>query len=57
MLHAAAALRDTRQTVANIAFSVGYESESAFTKSFKRFNGTTPGAFRRAHAPALRDAA
>jgi transcriptional regulator GlxA family with amidase domain len=34
-------------TVAGVAAAVGYETESAFTKVFKRHVGETPGAFRR----------
>ncbi|MCK1323598.1 AraC family transcriptional regulator [Bradyrhizobium sp. 156] len=47
MFRAAAAIRSTDQTIAEIAFSVGYESESAFTKAFRRVNAASPGVFRR----------
>jgi AraC-like DNA-binding protein len=44
---AAAKLRDTRQTIAQIAFDVGYESEAAFTRAFRREMGQPPAAWRR----------
>ncbi len=33
--------------ISAIAANVGYETESAFTKVFKRHLGETPGAYRR----------
>jgi AraC-like DNA-binding protein len=33
--------------VAQIAFAVGYESEAAFSRAFKRQCGTSPGRWRR----------
>jgi AraC family transcriptional regulator, alkane utilization regulator len=39
-------LRDTRQTLAEIAAQVGYGSEAAFSKAFKRLLGTSPGSYR-----------
>jgi AraC-like DNA-binding protein len=44
-------LRETRMTISQLAHSVGYESEEAFSRAFKRFNGVTPGAARRSTAP------
>jgi AraC-like DNA-binding protein len=44
---AAGLLRGSRATVASIAQEVGYESEAAFAKAFKRLVGVTPGAWRR----------
>jgi AraC-like DNA-binding protein len=44
---AASKLRDTRQTVAQIAFEVGYESEAAFTRAFRRELGEPPAAWRK----------
>jgi AraC-like DNA-binding protein len=40
-------LRGDRMTLAAIAESVGYSSEIAFSKAFKRHVGVGPGAFRR----------
>ena len=40
-------LRETRQTVAAIALEVGYESEAAFSRAFKRATGDSPAAWRR----------
>ena len=47
MQTASALLRDTAGTVAGIALDVGYESEAAFSRAFKREVGTSPGAWRR----------
>ena len=44
---AANKLRDTRQNIAQIAFDVGYESEAAFTRAFRREMGQPPAAWRR----------
>lgn len=43
-------LRSGRESVARIAEQVGYESEAAFAKAFKREVGVSPGAYRRAAA-------
>ena len=48
MQKAAALLRDGKATLADIADRVGYESEAAFSKAFKRWVGAAPGAYRRA---------
>jgi len=40
-------LRDTDDKVLNIALDVGYESEAAFSRAFKRVAGVSPGAWRR----------
>jgi AraC-like DNA-binding protein len=48
MKKAARMLREGRSTLAAIATSVGYESEAAFSKAFKRAIGSSPGAYRRA---------
>jgi AraC-like DNA-binding protein len=39
-------LRDTTAKVIDVALSVGYESEAAFSRAFKREVGTAPGAWR-----------
>ena len=44
---AAEQLRGRRWSVAQIAFEVGYESEAAFSRAFKRQFGTSPGNWRR----------
>ena len=43
---AAAALRTYPATLVEVATSVGYESEVAFSKAFKRYFGLAPGAYR-----------
>jgi AraC-like DNA-binding protein len=43
-------LRETNRTVATIALEVGYESEAAFSRAFKRLVGTPPAAWRRAQS-------
>jgi AraC-like DNA-binding protein len=40
------ALREDRATVAEIALRLGYGSEAAFSRAFKRFTGLPPGAAR-----------
>jgi len=47
LLLAAERLRDGQQSVAEIGYEVGYESEAAFNRAFKREFGTAPGAFRK----------
>jgi AraC family transcriptional regulator, alkane utilization regulator len=48
MRKAAGLLLDGRTTLAEIADRVGYESEAAFSKTFKRWMGSAPGAYRKA---------
>jgi AraC-like DNA-binding protein len=52
MQAAARLLLETRTSVAAIALEVGYESEAAFTRAFKRLVGAPPGAWRRARGAA-----
>ncbi len=40
------ALREDRNTVAEVALRLGYGSEAAFSRAFKRFTGISPGAVR-----------
>jgi AraC-like DNA-binding protein len=55
MQAAAHLLLDTRATVATIALEVGYDSEAAFARAFKRLLGRPPAAWRRArHAETSR---
>ncbi len=44
---AAGLLRRSRATVASIALDVGYDSEAAFARAFKRLVGQPPAAWRR----------
>jgi AraC-like DNA-binding protein len=52
LARAAELLRASDASLAWIAGEVGYESEFAFSRAFKRHFGEPPGAFRRRHAPA-----
>lgn len=47
-------LREGRDKVARIALDVGYESEAAFARAFKRVVGTPPGAWRAGPSPSSR---
>ena len=49
---AAALLRGTDRSVAEICFSVGLRSVGSFTTSFTRTYGTSPTAYRAAYPPA-----
>jgi AraC-like DNA-binding protein len=49
MQRAALALVESRHALPAIAESVGYESESAFYRAFRRIYGITPGDWRSAH--------
>ena len=40
-------LKEDRVTLAELASRLGYQSEAAFSRAFKRFNGISPGAVRR----------
>jgi AraC-like DNA-binding protein len=44
---AAQKLRDTSASIAQIAESVGYDSEAAFSRAFKKATGTAPATWRR----------
>jgi len=46
---ASALLLDSNAKLAEIAELVGYESEIAFNRAFKRLTGVTPGTYRREH--------
>jgi AraC-like DNA-binding protein len=50
---AAALLRTTDRSVADICFTVGLQSVGSFTTSFGRMFGMTPMHYRAAHPPAL----
>jgi AraC-like DNA-binding protein len=47
---AAQRLCEGRNSVAQIAFAIGYDSEAAFSRAFKRQFGTSPGTWRRQSA-------
>ena len=54
---AARLLRDTKAKLVEVALGVGYESEAAFSRAFKRAVGVAPGAWREGgHAAAARRA-
>jgi AraC-like DNA-binding protein len=50
---AAALLRNTDRTVADICLMVGLRSVGSFTTSFGRIFGKSPTVYRAAHAPAV----
>ena len=47
---AARLLRESSRVVADIALEVGYDSEAAFARAFKRMVGTPPATWRRAQS-------
>lgn len=49
-------LQRDRLSVAEVAERCGYQSETAFSKAFKRVTGVGPGEFRRARTPAYQNA-
>jgi AraC-like DNA-binding protein len=52
MERAAALLRTTDRSVADICLSVGFQSIGSFTTSFTRIYGTSPTAYRAQFPPA-----
>jgi transcriptional regulator GlxA family with amidase domain len=48
---AARLLQTTRKTIARVASEVGYESEAAFNRAFKREFALPPAKYRKVHAP------
>ena len=54
---AAVRLRDTQAKLIEVALDVGYESEAAFSRAFKRALGVAPGAWRRHERQARRGSA
>jgi AraC-like DNA-binding protein len=53
---AAALLRTTDRSVADVCFAVGLRSVGSFTTSFTRTFGASPTAYRAAHPPAAQQA-
>lgn len=53
LTQAAALLRTHPATLLEVARSVGYDSEAAFSKAFKRFFGMAPGAYRQEKRPPM----
>ncbi len=51
MFRAGCLLRQSERAMIDIANTVGYESEAAFNKAFKRMSGIPPGQYRRNHRP------
>lgn len=49
-------LEEGGMTTAEIAFQADYESEAAFSKAFKKWNGQGPGGFRRSTLSVMRRA-
>jgi len=43
-------LRETSASLAQVAEMIGYESEAAFSRAFKKSVGTAPGSWRRSHS-------
>jgi AraC-like DNA-binding protein len=48
---AAQQLREGRSSVAQVGFGIGYDSEAAFSRAFKRQFGESPGAWRKHGKP------
>lgn len=53
LLQASLLLRESGESIARIAYRVGYDSEAAFTRAFKRGYGAPPAAWRRGPPPAI----
>jgi AraC-like DNA-binding protein len=43
-------LRETAKSIAQVAYTVGYESEEAFSRAFKREVGVSPAPWREQQA-------
>lgn len=51
MYHAWSLLREEETTVGDLSGRLGYESEAAFSRAFKRYLGVSPGAVRKGGHP------
>lgn len=51
---ASSQLKETADPIARIGYDVGYESEEAFNRAFRREYGTPPAAWRKENAVAVR---
>ncbi|MBJ6764525.1 AraC family transcriptional regulator [Myxococcaceae bacterium JPH2] len=49
MTQAAQLLRETELPLSELAETIGYQSEASFNRAFKRWEGSTPGVYRREH--------
>jgi AraC-like DNA-binding protein len=49
MTKAAQFLRESEMPLSELATAIGYQSEASFNRAFKRWGGSTPGAYRREH--------
>ena len=49
MTKAAQLLRESELPLSELVTAVGYQSEASFNRAFKRWGGSTPGAYRREH--------
>ena len=49
LAHACVLLKDTRQSIKEVATAVGYAYPNHFTTAFRRAYGLSPGQYRRAH--------
>ncbi|KPV51254.1 AraC family transcriptional regulator, partial [Kouleothrix aurantiaca] len=47
MIRAMELLASSAQALAEVAYSTGFESVSAFSTAFRRFSGETPASYRR----------
>jgi AraC-like DNA-binding protein len=50
---AANLLHEGQQNQSNVAYAVGFNSEAAFSRAFKKEFGTPPGSWRKVHAASL----
>ena len=53
-VRASALLQDASVRVADVAYAVGYDEVTSFTKAFRRWTGESPTAFRARHVEARR---